>query len=344
MPTVFADLGDHQATGVAVSQSNRVFVSFPRWSDDVPLSVAEVGNDGILVPYPTAAWNAFQLGNTKEIATQFVCVQSITVDADDHLWILDPASPNLAGVIPHGPKLVEVDLATDRVLRSIAFSPEVAPTFSYLNDVRIDTREHAAYITDSGLGGIIVVDLSGSRARRVLGDHVSAKAEEMFLPDVNGVPVKAIDGTPLRVHSDGIALSRDGSTLYYHALSGRTLYKIATLDLRDVSLPADMLAARVSPVAHTAAADGLEIDPRGRLFITNIESSAISMLDTRASDGTTTLVAQSPLLDWPDSIAIAPDGALLVTASQIERMPRFAGFEKRSHSYQLLRIVLPTDP
>ena len=334
--TVAADFGDHQATGVAVSKSGRVFVSFPRWSDDVPLSVAELKN-GKLTAYPNAAWNTF----TSDPKNQFVCVQSVTVDSEDHLWVLDPASPKMAGVLQNGPKLVEIDLANDRVLRTIAFGPEIAPTYSYLNDVRIDVREHTAYITDSGLGGIIVVDLNGAPPRRVLADHASAKAEPLFAPEVNGIPVKTQDGTPFKVHADGIALTPDGGTLYYQALSSRALYKVATVDLRDVSLPADMLAARVSLVQRSAAADGLEIDARGRLFITDIEHSAVTMRDIRSPDVAEAQLAQSPLLDWPDSIAVTPDGALLVTASQIERMPQFRDFEARDTSYKLIKLVVP---
>lgn len=33
---------EHQVTGVAVSEDRRLFVSFPRWTEDVPMSVAEV--------------------------------------------------------------------------------------------------------------------------------------------------------------------------------------------------------------------------------------------------------------------------------------------------------------
>src|SRR5712671_5332560 len=48
---------DHQATGVAVSADGRIFVNFPRWTEDSPISVAEVGRDGALKPYPDEKWN-----------------------------------------------------------------------------------------------------------------------------------------------------------------------------------------------------------------------------------------------------------------------------------------------
>jgi hypothetical protein len=49
---------DHQVTGVTVSEDDRIFVNFPRWSQDVPVSVAEVMKDGSIKPYPNDEWNA----------------------------------------------------------------------------------------------------------------------------------------------------------------------------------------------------------------------------------------------------------------------------------------------
>ena len=33
---------EHQVTGVTVSEDNRIFVNFPRWTEDAPVSVAEL--------------------------------------------------------------------------------------------------------------------------------------------------------------------------------------------------------------------------------------------------------------------------------------------------------------
>src|SRR5688572_3570267 len=51
---------DHQVTGVAVSQDGRVFVNFPRWTEDSPVSVAEVMKDGSTRPYPDERWNSWR--------------------------------------------------------------------------------------------------------------------------------------------------------------------------------------------------------------------------------------------------------------------------------------------
>jgi hypothetical protein len=49
---------DHQVTGVAVAPDGRIFVNFPHWTEDTPVSVAELMPDGSTKPYPDQEWNA----------------------------------------------------------------------------------------------------------------------------------------------------------------------------------------------------------------------------------------------------------------------------------------------
>jgi hypothetical protein len=77
-------------TGVAVSNTRRIFVNFPRWSS-IPFSVAEIV-DSQLVPYPNTEWNTW--GGSTPPENHFVCVQSVYIDKENYLWILDPASIN----------------------------------------------------------------------------------------------------------------------------------------------------------------------------------------------------------------------------------------------------------
>jgi hypothetical protein len=43
-----------QWTGIAVMPDGRVFVNFPLWSDDVPVSVAKLLGDGSVRPFPNS--------------------------------------------------------------------------------------------------------------------------------------------------------------------------------------------------------------------------------------------------------------------------------------------------
>ena len=160
-------------TGVSVSASGRIFVNFPKWGDDVPATVVEL-RDGGAVPYPDEAWNTADGVADRDA---LVSVQSIVVDPADRLWILDTGSPMFAPTEVGGPKLVGVDLATDRVFAVIVLPREVALPTTYLNDVRFDLRRGeggVAYITDSadsGPNGIIVVDLASGQSWRRLHEH-----------------------------------------------------------------------------------------------------------------------------------------------------------------------------
>src|SRR5688572_25007848 len=47
-----------QPTGIAVSKSGRIFVNFPKWSDDYQFAVVEVLKDGTVKPFPDENWNS----------------------------------------------------------------------------------------------------------------------------------------------------------------------------------------------------------------------------------------------------------------------------------------------
>lgn len=72
-PVAFSDF---QWTGLAVSKDGRLFVNYPRWSDNVPLSIAEIIN-GNPIPYPNKAMNDWQPGkksrHTSGLHTSIVC-------------------------------------------------------------------------------------------------------------------------------------------------------------------------------------------------------------------------------------------------------------------------------
>src|SRR5688572_30447150 len=46
-----------QPTGIAVSRGGRIFVCFPKWSDDYQFAVVEVLQDGTVKPFPDEQWN-----------------------------------------------------------------------------------------------------------------------------------------------------------------------------------------------------------------------------------------------------------------------------------------------
>jgi sugar lactone lactonase YvrE len=292
-------------TGVAVSEEGRIFVNYPRWSPEVEISVAEINHSGEPIPYPDKEWNNWIINTPPENC--FVCVQSVYIDRDNNLWILDPANPFLQGVIEGGAKLLKFDLHTDLIMQKIYFNSTIAPQTSYLNDIRVDTERGYAYITDSGLGAIIVVDLQSGKSRRFLSRHYSTKAENITLT-IEGLELK------LKVHSDGLALDADGEYLYYQALTGRRLYRIRTEYLRDPSMVESRIGKYVEYVGESGASDAIAFGKDGYIYLSSLEYNAIRKISPQ---GELEMVIQDARLKWPDSFAITKDGIIYLTTSQL---------------------------
>ena len=245
-------------------------------------------------------------------ASSFVCVQAVFIDTANRLWILDPANPGFQGVIEGGPKLIQVDLATNTIVRTYHFDATIAPKQSYLNDVRIDIAHNTAYITDSGAGALIVLDLATGTARRLLTQHASTKSEDVVL--TIGKRPWLLDATPPRVHADGIAYDARNDMVYYQALTGRTMYRIPGTALRTKDLSDDALAKHIQTVGVTGASDGLLFGSDGKVYISALEHDAV--LRT-TPEGTVETVITNSAISWPDSFSLGPDNMLYFTTSRI---------------------------
>lgn len=340
-PEVVAEF-DTQITGIAASPEGRLFVNHPNWREPHGVSVVEILPGGGTRPFPDEAWNTPDAANP---GGTFVCVQSVFADKRNQLWILDAGSPRMAGVVPGAPKLLQVNLNTGRVIAVHRFDESVAPGDSYLNDVRVDVDRGFAYITDSGRPGLVVLNYQSGRARRVLDGHPAASADPLVHLAADGRPLQ-IGGEPLAVHADGVALSRDGSTLYWQALTGRTLYSIATRVLRDGDASEDDIAGAVRAVADTSATDGMEIDRFGNIYLSDFENDAVQVFNT-GFDNASRILVESDLFVWPDSFAWAPNGDLYVTSAQIHRTDWFTpDGSMPSTPYRVLKLHLNqrTDP
>jgi len=349
---------DAMPTGVTVSRSGRVFVCYPKWGDDVRFTVGEVLRSesgeagGDVVAYPSQEIND---NRSDADPVRLVSVQSVVVDPADRLWLLDTGSPMFQPTAHGGPKLVRVDLETNTVAEVIVFPTDVALETTYLNDVRFDLSAGEAgfaYITDSadsGPNGIIVVDLATGESWRRLHEHPSTKAE--VPPDlrmvVEGVELleRDEDGStsPVTMGADGIAIGADGERLYYCCLASRRWWSVETAALRDRALSEAAVAETLRDEGDKGSVgDGMETDDAGRLYVTDGEHDAIRR---RLPDGSWETVVCDPRLLWPDTMSVAADGYLYVTANQLYRQAQYrGGKDERRKPYVLFRTPIDAGP
>ena len=320
---------EHQVTGVTVAKDGRIFVNFPRWTEDAPVSVAEL-KDGKPVAYPDTEWNSWRNARKDQVdpKTHFVCVQSVVADAQDRLWVVDAAAPAMGAAVKDGPKLVAIDLKTNAVSKTIPFDDTVAPQGSYLNDVRIAPDGKTAYLTDSGAeGALIVVDIDSGKARRLLAGHPSTMPDKAVTVTYDGKPLRRPDGRGVEFSADGIALSPDGKTLYWQAIKGRMLYSLptdaltgwATASIVPEALTDRSLAGKIATVGENGPADGLLIARGdGRMYVTSPQDNAVKVRDLSGDNAGLTVLVQDERLRWPDTFGEGPDGTLYITTSHIQ--------------------------
>ena len=316
-------------TGLTGTADGRTFVSFPRWTQPANYTAAEVTN-GKLVPFPDAETNQFLPDQPSKFdpRTHLVSVQSVVVDGKGRLWLLDTGSINLQPPIKGGPKLWGYDLKTRQRVAAVDFSKgDAIRDKTYLNDVRFDLsrgEQGTAYITDSGAGGIIVVDLASGEAWRKLDNHPSTSADEEATLKVEGDvlkirPPNSDETKPVAVASDGIALSPDGKTLYYTSMTRRDVFAVPTDALADKSADAGPQVRTVA--SKPSCNDGMVCDARGRLYTTDFESNALRVIDP-ATGGQPRVLVQDERLLWPDTLFVR-DGYVYVSCNQLNRQGQF---------------------
>ncbi|MEN8207847.1 MAG: L-dopachrome tautomerase-related protein [Candidatus Fermentibacteria bacterium] len=317
---------DRLWTGVSVSSNGRICVCHPRWSMDNPVSVGELIGDE-LVPLPDSSWNAWIPGEPYDSA--FVCVQSIDFDAAGRLWVLDTGNPWMSGVLSGACRLLCFGSGSTIPELAYYFPDSLLMQGSYLNDFRVDIQSGYAYITDSGAGALIVTNLYSGESRRLLDGHPACMSEGTVI-EIDDI-AWTFGGVFPDVHSDGIALTPAADWLWWHALTGNTLYRIPTLALVDDSLEEEDIESSIEEVCRTGPVDGMIFGADTTLYITLLNESAIGYLP--AGHDSVMLLLSDTLLCWSDTFAIGPDGKeIWVTVSRIHEGAT------PSSPYSLLRI------
>jgi sugar lactone lactonase YvrE len=302
--TPVASFAGQQVTGVTVTDAGRIFANFPRWRNGVKNSVVEISSTQKSISYPNATWNSWEIGQ-EVTENKFVGVQSV-VAFENKLYILDTRSALFEPVLD-APRIFVFDLTTNLLDRTYLLTTNSYHSDSYINDLRIDKKNQKMYCTDSGHAGLVVVDLKTGTSKRILDNHKSTKAE------FNTLTFKGRKWKNT-IHSDGIALDTINNRLYYHALTGYSLYSISTnaFNLTDEKA----IENEVKFEGKTAAPDGMIFDQEGNLYFADLENNKIQY---RKPDGSIKTLIEGDQIKWADTFSIY-NGYLYFTNSRINEV------------------------
>ena len=202
---------EYQWNSTAVSRTGRVFTSFPTRNEFPSFHVGEL-RGGVTVSFLP-----------RDVNESLVNVSNIFIDDADRLWILD--SGKLAGrpVNKSAARLICVNITHRMVLQTFRIPSELLESNSTLANVRVDSQQNIAFISDGGAGGLIVLDLESGKGWLGLDRSVQqtrANAKFLALPTGNYYPIMP--------NIAALALSEDRRTLYFTPLIETKIYSIPT--------------------------------------------------------------------------------------------------------------------
>jgi sugar lactone lactonase YvrE len=341
LETVKAFGDDFRLVGIGVSAKGRVFATAPSSNVRSKFSMVEVDpKTGEITPYPDAAWNNFdEHGDGK---SQWISVQALWVDKQDHLWALDSSLSKVDQErLP--PKLVEFDLATNKMIREYEFKGVVSAKDS-LNDLRIDTEHHYAYLTNIGSkGSLVVLDLKTGESRQVLVGSRSTFADPSQHVMIGNEIALRPDGAVLAIHADGIAMSPDGRWLYYRPLTDHNYWRVPTAALRDAKLSDAELTKKVEFLGSSALTGGLIMDKVDTLYGGDLEHSTVVALRPTANHmlSAKVFVSDPGKLSWADGFAIS-GGYLYIADSHLWEVALKNNLP-RSGPFTIFKVKLPRE-
>lgn len=293
---------DYPPGNVAVSADGRIFFNYHPFAQTHRMTEASVFEwfNGTARPYPDAAYQ-----------TRYQGVFGLTVDRQQRLWVIEPASLDHERT-----RLTAFDLSNNKVVFEHQFLPGEA---RFAQDLRVAPDGQTIYLADTGLfrftsASLLVFDVATKTHHATLATSPAAQPQNWFIRTRNGPHRLGFGLITFSVGLDGIEVSPDGQWLYFAAMSHDTLYRVPTAALRDKKRSADEVNRLVERVGPKPLSDGITLDNNGDLVITDVENGSLARL-TRG--GKLETLSKSADIVWSDGVVAAPDGSLLFTDSAI---------------------------
>lgn len=311
----------------------RMLLEAPAWVGNTGPQLWVRQTNGSLAPYPNADWNNREATND----THFVALAGMTRTADGSIWVLDSGVPNREKPPVAAPRLIQIDPTTNTVTHTVPIEANLLHQGSILSGIAV--HGSTAYVPDSGVAGLLLIDIPSVSGRRFLDHHPALTATKPIQTPTG--PLLNANGQAIAVDTSMIAVSPDGTWIVMQPPAG-FLYRVSTSLFTDPDVTPAAFEEGVTQWYKTPALGGLTIDNDGTLYWSDITTGSI--LSYTVGRIPRRLVTDERL-KWPTTPGLDGHGHLYVAASQLDHSVGFgAATPSISWPITVYQLTLPTTP
>ncbi len=301
----------HSPGGMTITPKGSIILSLHQYQN-TDERVVEITTSGDVLSFPNSDISQGKKGSPFALDA----VLGLQCDERGVVWMLDNGRRGESI-----PKIVGWDTDDNKLAKIIYIPPPATTDSSFLNDLAVDPEEPYIYLTDPASGkdaALIIVNIETGSSRRVLEGHFTVIPEELDIAvDDTSLVVKRADGSFLKPQygAGPIAIDRKGQWLYYGPSAGKTLYRISTDHLRDLTLTKNELNSRFQAYAPRPPCDGISIDSKDNIYISDVMKKSIGVI--KSSTKKYEVYETDDRFLWPDGLCFGNDGKLYFYASQL---------------------------
>ena len=294
---------DYPPGNVAIAENGHVYFNYHPVSHPMRYSNATVFEwaNGKITPFPSA-----------EMQKNFQGTFGLTVDKQNHLWIVEPATLDFKHT-----RVWAFDLTTKQTFHYYEFPEGVA---KLAEDIRVTGDGKYVIFPNPGIfrftnSQLLVYSVADHSVRTVIDGDPSVTAEDWVM-QTNGKPFRLFYGLlNFGAGIDGIEISDDQQWLYIASMTHSHLYRVPLADVLNKNLSPKDVAAKIENLGAKPMSDGITLDKTGNVIITDVENGGIMSFNL-ATKKITTLVRKKEIL-WADGVVVGADNAIYFNDSAI---------------------------
>ncbi len=295
---------DYPPGNIAVAPNGHVYFNYHPLARPKRFSKATVFEwaNGKITPFPSL-----------EKQQAFQGTFGMTIDGQNRIWFIEPAALDFKHT-----RIWAFDLTTKQQVHFYEFPGAEA---QYAQDLRVAADGKHVLLANPGLfrftnSKLLVYSIDDHRVRTVLDGGAPLQPEDWLMQTNEGRPNRLFWGLlNFSGGLDGIEISQDQQWVYLAPMSGSQLYRVPLAAVLDDTLKPDDVASKIDDVGQKPMSDGITVDKKGHVIITDVEHGGLTSVDVTTKKASTLVHSKSIL--WADGVATGPDSLLYFTDSYI---------------------------